>query len=95
MRPLCAVDAIDALRPAQPQLAVIGRRAEQVEELPRLDRQRLGRGLDDQMLVFGIDPVVRDMTGASDSSAGICGSVGGGGAELPTMVGPMRRAGAP
>src|SRR5262249_59083004 len=33
-----AVDAVDALRPAQPQLALIGRGAEQVEELPGLDR---------------------------------------------------------
>ena len=55
-----AIDAVDALRPAQPQLAVVGRRAEQVEELPRLDRQRLGRSVDHEVLVFGVDPVVRD-----------------------------------
>ena len=55
-----AVDAVDALRPAQPQLAFVGRRAEQIEELAGLDFERLGRGFDDEMLVFGVDPVVGD-----------------------------------
>jgi hypothetical protein len=52
------VDAINALRPAQPKLAGVRRRAQQIEKLAGLDRERLGRGIDDQVLVFGIDPVV-------------------------------------
>ena len=55
-----AIDPIDALRPPQPQVAVVGGRAKQVEELAWLDGQRLGRGVDHQMLVFGIDPAMRD-----------------------------------
>ena len=58
MRLALAVDAIDALRAAEKQFADVGRRAEQVEELARRDSQRLGRSLDDEMLVFGIYPVV-------------------------------------
>jgi len=52
------IDAIDALRPAEEQFADVGRRAQQVKELPRRDRERLWRSFDDQMLVFGVHPVV-------------------------------------
>ena len=55
-----AVDPVDALRAAQPQLAGVRGGAEQIEELAGLDRERLGRGVDDEVLVFGIDPVVGD-----------------------------------
>src|SRR5437667_75179 len=54
------IDPIDALWAAQPQLPGIRRGAEQIEELTGLDRERLGRGIHDQMLVFGIHPLVRD-----------------------------------
>src|SRR5258706_328616 len=57
--PAFAVDPIDALRSTQPEFAFVWRRAEQVEELARFHRECLGRGIDDEMLVFGIDPVVR------------------------------------
>ena len=55
-----AVDAIDALRPAQPQFAGIGRRAQQIEELARLDGHRLGRRHQHQVLVVLVDPGVGD-----------------------------------
>jgi hypothetical protein len=52
------VDAVDALRPPQPQFARIGRRAQQVEELARIDGERLRRRHDHEMLVFVVDPFV-------------------------------------
>ncbi len=55
---ILAVDPVDALRPPQPQLAGVRRGAEQIEELAGFDRERLGRGVHDEVLVFGIDPVV-------------------------------------
>ena len=55
-----AVDAVDALRPPEPQLAVVGRGAENIEELAGPDRERFGRGGDDEVLVFLVDPVVGD-----------------------------------
>src|SRR5580693_2690401 len=55
---LRAIDAIDALRTAEEQFADIGRRAQQIEELARIDRERLRRSLYHQVLVFGIDPGV-------------------------------------
>src|SRR5262249_2347685 len=55
---LRSVDAVDALRPAQPQLALIGCGAQQIEELAGPHRDRLGRGLDHEVLVFGVDPLV-------------------------------------
>src|SRR5262249_40410481 len=54
------VDAVNALRPTQPEFAGVRRRAQQIEELAGLDRERLGRGIDHEVLVFGIDPVVGD-----------------------------------
>ena len=38
-----AIDAVDALRAAEEQFADVGRRAQQIEELPRIDRARLRR----------------------------------------------------
>src|SRR5215467_61487 len=55
-----AVDAIDALRPSQPQLARIGGRAQEIEELARLDGERLRGCRYDEMLVHVIHPNVRD-----------------------------------
>src|SRR5579864_1748411 len=52
------VDAIDALRAAEEQFADVGRRAQEIEELPRIDGERLLLRLDHQVLVFGIDPGV-------------------------------------
>ena len=57
------VHGIDALGAPQPQIAVIGRGAENVEELAWPAFQMLGRSLDDQMLVFGIDPDIADDLG--------------------------------
>src|SRR6202034_907341 len=53
-----AIDAIDALRPAEKQFADVGRRAQQVEELTRRHGERFGRGLDDEVPIFGVHPVV-------------------------------------
>jgi len=58
--PAPAIDAIDALRAPEEQFADVGRRAEQIEELARRDGQSLGRGLDHEMFVFGIHPVMRN-----------------------------------
>jgi hypothetical protein len=57
---LAVIDAIHALRPPQPQLALVRRRAEEIEELAGLDGQRPGRGIDDEVLVLCVDPLVRD-----------------------------------
>ncbi len=55
-----AVDAIDALRPPQPQFARVGRGTQEIEKLARSDSERFRRCRDDEMLVLVIDPVVRD-----------------------------------
>ena len=54
------VDAVDAHRPAHPDLGAVGRRAEQVEHLPRIGLQRVLMHLEDDVLVFVVDPVVGD-----------------------------------
>ena len=54
------VDAVDAHRPAHPHLGAVGRRAEQVEHLPRIGLQRVLMHLQDQVLVFVVDPIVGD-----------------------------------
>src|SRR5215470_20218615 len=54
------VDTVDALRPPQPQLSRIRRRAQEIEKLARLDGERLWGRCDDEMPVFVIHPIVRN-----------------------------------
>ena len=55
-----ARDAINALGPAEPDLALVGRRTQQMEKLTGLGGERFGRGLDDEMFVFVVDPFMSD-----------------------------------
>ena len=52
------VDAVDAHRPAHPHFGAIGRRAEQMEHLPRVGFQRVLMHLEHDVLVFLVDPFV-------------------------------------
>ena len=54
------VDAVDAHRPAHPDLGAIGRRAEQVEHLPGIGLQRVLVHLEHDVLVFFVDRMVGD-----------------------------------
>ena len=54
------VDPVDAHRPAHPHLGAVRRRAQQVKHLAGIGLQRVLMHLEDDVLVFVVDPVVGD-----------------------------------